>query len=103
MIKKYLTLFITLNILLIPTLAYGKSGFKKYCNARFVYCIDYPEFMVPQGESENGDGQKFLSSDKQSELIVWGSLNINNLTTGDAYKEYMAGKTVKYKVIKSNA
>ena len=48
-----------------PALA---SGWKTYTNARFGYSISYPaDVLMPQGESDNGDGQKFLSRDGRGE------------------------------------
>lgn len=47
------------------------SSYNKYCNARFGFCIDYPEnILFPQGESDNGDGQTFKSSQADVELTV---------------------------------
>ena len=51
--------------------------YDRYCNARYDYCIDYPkDILIPQGESENGDGQVFQSDDGKRKLTVWGELNV---------------------------
>lgn len=55
---------------LISTVSYAMP-FHTYHNLRFHYSIDYPTFLIPQGESENGDGQRIKNSN--SELIVYGS------------------------------
>jgi len=51
---------------------------KTYTDVRFQYAICYPEdLLVPQGESDNSDGQKFLANDS-GQLIVFGSNNALN-------------------------
>jgi hypothetical protein len=53
----------------------GETG--TYCNSRFRYCVDYPQSFIPQGESDNGDGQVFLSgTDPKTEMRVFGSNNV---------------------------
>jgi hypothetical protein len=48
---------------------------KWYSNVRFQYTICYPEdLLVPEGESENGDGQRFLGK-SGAQLIVYGRNN----------------------------
>jgi hypothetical protein len=53
----------------------GGDGFKTYTNVRFQYAVCYPDgVLVPQGESDNSDGQTFLAADG-GQLIVYGSNN----------------------------
>ena len=48
-----------------------------YSNGRFGYSIDYPkDLLIPQGESDNEDGQEFTSKDGKAVLLVWGHLNV---------------------------
>jgi hypothetical protein len=48
---------------------------KWYGNVRFHYAICYPEnLLLPQGESENGDGQIFRGKDG-ARLTVYGRNN----------------------------
>lgn len=73
--------------------------YKTYSNARFAYSISYPSnLLTPQGEAENGDGQKFLSSDGHAELIVYGSNNALNQTLKSLYDETRAVKDLNFKV-----
>ena len=59
---------------------------KVYTNVRFQYSICYPEdLLVPQGEAENSDGQKFLAKDG-AQLIVFGQNNALN----DSLKQVQA-------------
>jgi hypothetical protein len=55
----------------LPQVAYSK-----YINVRFAYSICYPpQILLPQGESPNGDGQKFVSKDGATIAIVYGNNN----------------------------
>ena len=46
------------------------------CRYRFGYLISYPsDLLIPQGEADNGDGQKFLAKDETRENIRDGSIN----------------------------
>lgn len=54
------------------------AGWKAYINARFGYAVCYPpELLKPQGESDNGDGQAFLSPDGQIKMLAYGSNQID--------------------------
>ena len=40
-----------------PLLVLAQETYRSYANARFSYSIEYPpDLLVPQGESDNGDG-----------------------------------------------
>ena len=68
--------------------------YKKYTNARFGYEISYPEnLLLPQGEADNDDGQRFLSPDKQVEMLVWGSNNALGETIASSFKKNVTVKT----------
>ena len=45
-----------------------------YHNARFDFSISYPNFLIPQGESGNGDGQKFISEDEKFQFWAYVDL-----------------------------
>jgi len=51
------------------------NDYKTYCNSRFGYCIDYPTFLTPNPESENGDGRVFVNKENAKVLTVYGRLN----------------------------
>ncbi|MCS7081074.1 MAG: hypothetical protein NZ585_13625 [Chloracidobacterium sp.] len=65
--------------------AVAQSGFQTYVNARFGYRVAYPADFIPQGESENGDGQVFKNAD-EAELRVWGNLNPLGETVAEALR-----------------
>lgn len=60
---------------------------KVYTNAKFQYAICYPrDLLVPQGESDAGDGQTFLAKDG-ARLIVFGQNNVLGETLKDWFEE----------------
>ena len=62
----------------------------EYCNTRFRYCEQYPAGFTGQGESANGDGQTFLSADKEARMAAW-SVTIHYPPSQQAkYKDYCA-------------
>lgn len=67
--------------------------YEQYYNARFGFVVDYPDFLIPQGESGNGDGQIFVSADGKSELRVYCHFRLLKLdysrlpTLHEAYEE----------------
>ena len=66
-----------LAALAAPALAEGR-----YDNPRFGYAICIPYGLVGQGESDNGDGQRFVAEDG-AELIVYGAHNALDETLAD--------------------
>ena len=76
-----------------------------YANSRFAYSICYPKNLLePQGESPNGDGQKFVAKDG-AQLLVYGSNNALNESINDVFNRTasrLAGPSgkVTYKAIK---
>lgn len=49
----------------------AQTTYNQYCNARFGFCVSYPSTFKAQGESDNGDGQEFISSDRKASLLVY--------------------------------
>lgn len=79
-----------------------KSDFKKYCNERFKYCIEYPSNFIGKGESSNGDGEIFVSSDRQTTITTYGFLvyESNGFTDNldSRYRSILKNKNVTYKL-----
>jgi hypothetical protein len=81
------------------------SNWATYANSRFAYSICYPKNLLePQGESPNGDGQKFLAKDG-AQLLVYGSNNALNESINDVFNRTasrLAGASgkVSYKAVK---
>lgn len=49
------------------------EAFTLYRNDRFDYFVAYPDsLLIPQGESQNGDGQQFASPDSSVVLTAFG-------------------------------
>jgi hypothetical protein len=76
-------------ILLFSTVVFGQTNYDTYGNARFGYSISYPSNLIPQGESENGDGQAFETKDKSAKLTVWGSHNALDQSLKEKYKGFL--------------
>lgn len=76
--------------------------FKRYCNERFKYCIDYPANFIGRQESANGDGQTFVSFDKKATITTYGFLVQENSNFKDnldiRYNNILKNKNVTYKV-----
>lgn len=80
------------------------QNLKKYCNQRFNFCTEYPTGFSGLGESQNGDGQKFLSKDKLSSITIYGNLEIEDINDFQTtYKNYLSSKNVTYKSLKNNS
>lgn len=108
--KKCLTLFCFLfcwQVYATPT------HFDTYANSRFNYQVEYPSFLVPQGEAANGDGQNFTGND--ANLKVYGTFspeldlqqNANNYNIEDEFnnqrKELVQhGYNLPYTLLKGN-
>jgi hypothetical protein len=60
-----------LVFLVIANSNLAQTSYKQYCNARFGFCVSYPNTFKGQGESDNGDGQEFISADGKSSLLVY--------------------------------
>jgi len=90
--------------------AFAENIYKTYNNKRFEYSISYPNnILYPQGEADNGDGQKFISKQEDAILLVYGSHNIDDQTIKEHYQQNSQSKTeenpskiVTYRVLKEN-
>ena len=81
-----------------------QNDYKIYTNARFKYSISYPaDLLIPQGESENGDGQVFKEKGPSSvEMRVYGGYNVSKETLRSRYAELIRrwSNGITYKVIR---
>ncbi|GBC61254.1 hypothetical protein DENIS_2214 [Desulfonema ishimotonii] len=87
---------VIIGVLLLNVALAGdlKLKYKRYLNARFGYGISYPEgLLIPQGEADNGDGQKFLSEEHDVEMAVWGGNNALDETLHSRFLEHLQSKT----------
>jgi hypothetical protein len=83
-----------------------QNNYQTYVNARFKYSISYPaDLLIPQGESENGDGQVFKETGTSSvEMRVYGGYNVLHETLKSRFTE-LTGKWangVTYKVLRQD-
>lgn len=66
--------------------SHGDVKYKTYHNQFYDYKVEYPDFLIPQGEATNRDGQKFISEDQAIELLVYRDYKNNYLAGGDLYR-----------------
>ena len=106
-----LTICQGLSIGLDADASIAQEKYSTYSNRRFSYAISFPtDLLIPQGEADNGDWQKFLSRDGRAEMIVYGSQNALDQSLRDLYNSQLQGggvndqskKTVTYKVLRAN-
>jgi hypothetical protein len=95
--------FIAIRLLTIVCFGYTTdNNYHRYCNARLQFCVEYPKDLIGQGEPTNGDGQIFLSKDKQTEVRAFGGITVEDFDKIE--QEYKTASTdikVSYKLIKS--
>jgi hypothetical protein len=70
----------------------GQDQYKNYCNARFIFCIDYPADFIGEGEAGNGDGQIFSSKNHGVEIRAFGS---NAQESSLAYEYRLCKKNIR--------
>jgi hypothetical protein len=92
-----------------PLQARTQHEYRTYHNSRFDYSISYPaDLLIPQGESVNGDGQRFLSKDRRTELLVYGSHNSLNQMLNEVFTQESErssdhpNRVVTYKVLRGD-
>jgi len=72
---------------------FDSPDFSVYYNTRFGYTLVYPNICVPQGESENKDGQHLISK-SGIVITVYGGYNTLDQTVKEAFessKQYYLG------------
>jgi hypothetical protein len=76
--------------------------YRTYSNARYGFSIAYPvNVLFPQGESDNGDGQKFVSQNGRASLLAFGSQRLDR-SLQDEFQSAQENRTVTYKVLNQN-
>ncbi|CAG1022049.1 hypothetical protein DOJK_01402 [Patescibacteria group bacterium] len=101
--------FLILFLLLAAPFVCAES-YETYYNERYDYSIDYPkDILFPQGESDNGDGQIFLSKTADAQLSVYANFNALEQSLEEAFREQSRGgqpddphKVVTYKMMKED-
>lgn len=74
--------------------------YRTYSNARYGYSIAYPAgLLIPQGESDNGDGQRFVSKDGSATLLAFGANRLDR-SLAEEFQSAQANRSVTYKVLK---
>jgi len=102
-----------ISFLLLVFCAVKAQDYKKYVNTHYGFEIDYPTSLVPQGESDSKDGQRFEAPNKKT--ILWAYYDRSSNLIDDAtdnqytfdfyYKREIANqkdRQVTYKVFKKD-
>lgn len=87
---KFLYYLLLLVSCFVSDSLYAKSKisdqFEIYVKSRFKYQLCYPSFMIPQGESDNGDGQVLSAKDGAS-ISAFGSYSLSAINNNDLVKD----------------
>jgi hypothetical protein len=84
----------------IPPITNQRVNYRTYSNARYGFSIAYPVgILVPQGESDNGDGQRFASRSGGATLTAYGS-NRMDRSLQDEFQTAQENRNVTYRVLK---
>jgi hypothetical protein len=77
------------TIVLLASVATAASAATegRYENDRYAYSIAYPAALIPEPESDNGDGRAFHSADGTVKALVWGSYNASGESPAQLAKE----------------
>ncbi len=96
--------FIGFVFLILISGGFGTVPMKEYCNDRFSFCISYPEGFTGEGEAGNGDGQIFMSKDKEAEIRAYGELVLEEVNDNfsEVYASAAKRMEVSYKVVKQD-
>ena len=68
----------------------------EYCNARYFFCVEYPDTLLPNKTiSDNGDGIILSSDDNEVVVTIAGSRSVLNRRTPDLYADFVADRITK--------
>ena len=103
--RKTIYLFFALALLVACGGNTGKADtqqstvkYETYHNDRYDYTVEYPDFLIPQGEAYAGDGQKFFSENEKIQMLVYYQFKDDfnadgeNLPIDKAYEEDLTYK-----------
>ena len=76
--KNGFTRLLLLLLLLMPAYSLAEN-YRTYCNARFGFCVDYPEWFGITPSSFNNDGRT-MSDGRGFEMTVTGHYNVLDAT-----------------------
>jgi hypothetical protein len=87
--------FPILFALFIAPFVIASDNYNTYTNERYGYSIAYPADFRPQGVSDSGDGQVFVSPNGDAELRVFASACVDGVNSTP--KQYLANYEKKQK------
>ena len=101
-----LAAFFLFYVYLAQALAKEAVEYGTYANPRFDFSVRFPkDLLTPQGESENGDGNTFLSEDQQTKLSAWGDFLAASSSWKEEYQRqlrFYKDAQITYKVFKKS-
>jgi hypothetical protein len=63
-------------------------AYDTYNNLKYHYAVDFPHgILIPQGESDAGDGQVFVSRQDSAKMTVYGEYNVLNQSPTTLYHD----------------
>ncbi len=71
-------LIVFLTFISVNINVYSEVTYESYYNERFDFGIEYPNFLIPQPPPDNNDGNKFISKNGASSMLVFRSVKIDN-------------------------
>jgi hypothetical protein len=78
----------------VPAIDIVPDDYRVYNNEKFDFSISYPaNFLIPQGESPNGDGQRFISKDGSVVMEVNATPETSDDSLKKLYEEAKEGRS----------
>jgi hypothetical protein len=90
----------------MATAAYAGQKFDTYANSRYGYSISYPpDLLIPQRESDDGDGRIFTSKDGKAEFRIYAAASFAGIddtseTVVKSAEQKCPGHRASYRVVK---
>jgi hypothetical protein len=105
-----IAVYLALMICLVADARNSQDKYSTYINVRFSYSISYPtSLLIPQGEADNGDGQKFRFRDGKATMSVSGIHALDETLLHRYNEQLQEGRgdnrstpTFTYKVLRPN-
>jgi len=100
--RQKIILFIIMSIFTFTTNIHAEIPYKKYCNARFKFCVNYPVTFGMGPAPVNNDGREFYDADGFF-MIASGMYNVLENSLKDEMKSQEEDfDTVTYRRMKNN-
>lgn len=81
-------------------------NYESYYNTRYDFGVDYPDFLIPKGESDSEDGQEFISEDKLVKMLAYREFKAitgENPTLKEAFNDDLKDKNITKKELSESS